>query len=261
MDYSHSRKAGNQGDVWKHAVLTAVADAIDVGEEVLYVESHSGAPVHELVDGGEWLRGAGRVAGASAGDSAYGAAIAPWIGRNQYPASWVFVANQLAARAKTVNVELADTSEDVALAYQDGRQLPVSGNVRVTFSQSDGFELAINALAPSLVFLDPPFSPDRKLDWQRLAGTCMHLAEHGVAFLAWYPYTWPTLPNWLVETTECETWEVLWTKCGPKPSQNLKGCGMLASHGIASLLHRLDSALKPLPVGLGWEFRVRQPAA
>src|SRR5688500_8261943 len=31
MDYNHSRKAGNQGDVWKHAVLTAVADAIDVG--------------------------------------------------------------------------------------------------------------------------------------------------------------------------------------------------------------------------------------
>ena len=49
MDYNHSRKAGNQGDVWKHAVLTAVADAIDVGEEVLYVESHSGTPVHQLV--------------------------------------------------------------------------------------------------------------------------------------------------------------------------------------------------------------------
>jgi len=36
---------------------------------------------------------------------------------------------------------------------------------------------------------------------------------------------------------------------------------MLASRGIASLLHRLESGLKPLPVGLGWEFRVRQPSA
>ena len=110
--------------------------------------------MHQLVAGAEWLRGAGRVAGAPTGDSAYGAALAPWIRRSQYPASWVFVANQLAARAKTVNVELADTSDDVAQAYQDGRPLPVSGNVRVTFNQSDGFEVAINALAPSLVFLD-----------------------------------------------------------------------------------------------------------
>jgi 23S rRNA A2030 N6-methylase RlmJ len=49
MDYNHSRKAGNQGDVWKHAVLTAVADAIDVGEEVLYVESHSGTRCTNLL--------------------------------------------------------------------------------------------------------------------------------------------------------------------------------------------------------------------
>jgi 23S rRNA A2030 N6-methylase RlmJ len=260
MDYSHSRKAGNQGDVWKHTVLAAVADTIELGEEVLYVESHSGAPVHPLVAGGEWVKGVGRVAGAAAG-SAYGAAVAPWIRRNQYPAGWVLVANQLAKRAKSVNVELADTSDDVAQAYQNGRPLPVPVNVRVTFSQSDGFDLAINARAPLLVFLDPPFSPDRELDWRRLAGTCMHLTEQGVAFLAWYPYSWPTLPNWLVETTKCETWEVLWAKCGPKPSQNLKGCGMLASHGIGALLHRLESVLKPLPVGLGWEFRVRKPAA
>ena len=61
MDYSHSRKAGNQGDVWKHAVVTAVAEAIEVGEEVLYVEPHSGVPVHPLVAGGEWLQGAGRL--------------------------------------------------------------------------------------------------------------------------------------------------------------------------------------------------------
>jgi 23S rRNA A2030 N6-methylase RlmJ len=100
MDYSHSRKAGNQGDVWKHTVLTAVADAIELGDEVLYVESHSGAPVHQLVAGGEWHRGAGRVAGATAGDFAYGAEVARWIRRGQYPASWVFVANRLAAEQR-----------------------------------------------------------------------------------------------------------------------------------------------------------------
>lgn len=53
MKYSHSRKAGNAGDVWKHAVLITIAGAMPVGDDVLYVESHSGAPVHSLTPGGE----------------------------------------------------------------------------------------------------------------------------------------------------------------------------------------------------------------
>ena len=53
-------------------------------------------------------------------------------------------------------MELADTSDDVAQAYQDGRSLPVSGNVRVTFSQSDGFALATD-VAEHLVRRGVPF--------------------------------------------------------------------------------------------------------
>jgi 23S rRNA A2030 N6-methylase RlmJ len=261
MEYSHFRKAGNQGDVWKHAVLLAVADAIEVGERAVYVESHAGAPVHELQAGGEWRKGVGRVTEASACDSAYRAAVVPWVHRNEYPASWVFVANRLAHRAKMVTVELADTSETVAQACKQETALRVPENVRVSFTKSDGFELAIQAVSPSLVFLDPPFSPDRELDWRRLAGTCLRLIEHRVPFLAWYPYSWPTLPNWIVDTTMCETWEVLWAKVGPRQSRNLKGCGMLASSSVASLLHGRNSVLQPLLACLGWEFRVRQPAA
>ncbi len=261
MDYSHSRKAGNQGDVWKHAVLLAVADALEVGERVVYVESHSGAPIHQLIAGGEWHRGVGRVVGSHTCESAYRSAVGPGIRRNEYPASWVFVANRFAARAEAVDVELADTSDVVELACNPGRALPVSQNVRVTFRKSDGFDLAIAVASPTLVFLDPPFSPNRELDWRRLAGTCMHLTEQGVPFLAWYPYSWPTLPNWIVDTTKCATWEVLWAQCGAKLSQNLKGCGMLASGTVAPLLHSLDAVLRPLPVCLGWEFRVRKPAA
>ena len=260
MEYSHSRKAGNEGDVWKHAVLLALAGAMPVGDNVIYVESHSGAPVHKLSAGGEWQRGVGRVVAEVACHSDYRKTTAPWLRRTEYPASWVLVANRLAGRAMTVDVRLADISKDVAQAYEVSKALPVAENVRISFTESDGFALAINVDSPSLVFLDPPFR-DREREWQLLAGTCMYLAEHGIPFLAWYPYSWPTFPDWIVETTKCETWEVLWAKCGAKPSQNLKGCGMLASGSVSALLHQAQSALKPLPACLGWELRVRRQTA
>ena len=50
----------------------------------------------------------------------------------------------------------------------------MNDTVRVNFSKSDGFELAINTDAPTLVFLDPPFE-------------------------TWYPYSWRARPNRLVE--------------------------------------------------------------
>jgi 23S rRNA A2030 N6-methylase RlmJ len=80
-EYSHSRKAGNEGDVWKHALLLTVASKLTVDDRVHYVESHSGAPVHHLLDHGEWQRGVGRVASVAACDSQYRTAIMAWIDR------------------------------------------------------------------------------------------------------------------------------------------------------------------------------------
>lgn len=207
MTYSHSRKAGNEGDVWKHAVLLAVADSLTLNDHALYVESHSGAPVHHLAERGEWQRGAGRVVSSARCDSEYRTTVAPWVRRKEYPASWVMMANRLARRAKAVTVELADVSDQVAEAFEGRTSSLVADNVQVQFRQGDGFELAINIDRPTLVFLDPPFA-DREREWQLLAGTCMNLKEQGIAFLAWCPYSWHTFPNWIVETTGCETWEV-----------------------------------------------------
>lgn len=256
--YNHSRKAGNEGDVWKHSVLLAVAGTMPVGEQVLYVESHSGAPMHRLADGGEWQRGVGRVATSSACASEYRSAVLPWVRRHEYPASWVLVASQFAGRAKSVRLNLADTSDEVALAWQQGNASLLPENVRMEFEQSDGFELAIRVERPTLVFLDPPFA-DREREWQLLAGTCMHLRDKGVPFCAWYPYSWHTFPDWIVETTRCETWEVLWAQCGSKPSQNLKGCGMLVSDEVSSWMRTVRSSIAHLPTCLGWELRIRRP--
>lgn len=260
MEYSHSRKAGNEGDVWKHAVLLAAADLVPLSDEPRYVESHSGAPVHRLAEGGEWQRGVGRVMSSSACASDYRAVLSPWMQRKEYPASWVIVANRLARRLSAVSVYLADTSDEVAEAHRQPNTSVLAENVRVNFNQSDGFELAISADRSDLVFIDPPFR-DREREWQLLAGTCMRLRDEGTAFLAWYPYSWHTRPNWLVETTKCETWEVFWAKCGAKPSQNLKGCGILVSEGVSTALHKARSELQPLSTCLGWDLRIRRPAA
>lgn len=259
MEYSHSRKVGNEGDVWKHAVLLAVADSLSVSDRPRYVESHSGAPVHRLANGGEWQRGIGRVMSSSSCVSDYRAVLSSWVRRQEYPASWVLVANRLASRARAVSVELADTSDEVAKAHQQRTASALASNVCVGFSQSDGFELAISIDDPDLVFLDPPFR-DREREWQLLAETCMHLRDKGTPFLAWYPYSWHRFPNWLVETTKCQTWEVLWAKCGAKPSQNLKGCGMLVSDTVSDALHKARSVLEPLTACLGWDLRIRRPA-
>jgi hypothetical protein len=184
-----------------------------------------------------------------------------WLERKQYPASWVFMVNRLARRFTDITSVLADVADRVAADYPPSPNIPVPRSVRVEFHQTDGFSLATSLESADLVFLDPPFHPDAEGDWRRLAGTCLWLAEREVPFVAWYPFYWPTRPQWLVDTTRCEAWEVAWAPCGPKPSQNLKGCGMLVSTQVVSALRRGEEELKRVSACLGSEFRVRYPAA
>ena len=57
MAYDHGTKAGNRGDVWKHAVLVSVADRLTPATTLRYMESHSGAPIHAPARTGEWKGG------------------------------------------------------------------------------------------------------------------------------------------------------------------------------------------------------------
>jgi len=134
-------------------------------------------------------------------------------------------------------------------------------SVSVEFQQADGYTAATTSEKADLVFLDPPFHPDAETDWRKLAGSCLSLAERDVPFVAWYPFFWTTRPQWLVDTTRCEAWEVMWAPCGPKRSQNLKGCGMLASSQVVPGLQRAERELRRVSSCLGSEFRVRYPAA
>ena len=97
VDYDHSRKAGNRGDVWKHGVLVALAGIIAKHSgQFRYVESHSGAPVHQLKsENKEWKQGVGKAVGHS---GRYASAAKACVEGGRYPAGWVLVAEELSDR-------------------------------------------------------------------------------------------------------------------------------------------------------------------
>lgn len=262
MQYNHSRKAGNQGDVWKHSVLLAIADSVVATSDMFqYVECHSGSPIYELTRGGEWERGVGRLARGGSCDCVYTTITKAWLEVNRYPASWVQVVDRLAKRFTRVRAVLADIAERVAADYPPPADVPVPPNVTVEFRRADGYAVAESLEKADLVFLDPPFHPSADADWRKLAASCLSLSERNVPFVAWYPFYWHTRPQWFADTARCEAWEVAWAPCGLKPSQNLKGCGMLASAQLVPALQDAERELKRVSSCLGSEIRFRYPAA
>lgn len=118
MQYDHSRKAGNRGDVWKHAVLVALADLIPVSTDTFYyVDCHAGAPDYELRPGGEWERGVANALRNAPCDCHYSAIATVWVRSNRYPAGWVFAVSRLARRFSRVHAALCDTADQVTAKY------------------------------------------------------------------------------------------------------------------------------------------------
>ena len=262
--YNHSKKAGNRGDVWKHFILTVLARNISLdSDSIHFVDCHAGAPVHDLIKGGEWQRGVKHLIDKATNDNAY-VDIVKKYWPQRYPSGWLIVANVLAERFKRVQISLFDNSEEVACHYSDEGLCNLksrgylSENVEVTFCKDDGFTRAVNNNDKDLIFLDPPFSPNADRDWNSLTETCKELKCQDQSFAAWYPFFWHTKPRELLERTQCEAWQVLWSDCGPKPSQNLKGCGILLSDSLATLVKEREQYLKKSTGSMSWNLDYRQ---
>ncbi|MGE0640858.1 MAG: 23S rRNA (adenine(2030)-N(6))-methyltransferase RlmJ [Thermoanaerobaculia bacterium] len=256
MAYDHARKAGNRGDVWKHfLLLTAFSRALLSKPDLLYRESHAGAPKHVLGKLGEWRRGIARVLPPAADLEAtpyfrqFPSPIGPG---DSYPSSWSQVAEYALGQGGSITLELCDTSEEVARAV--GKQ-----GASIRFSRSDGFESVLNSPPADFTLIDPPYHPDSKRDWASVRSCISSLLAQQTRFLAWYPIFSHTNPSVLVQHAKLPGFEVLWHQIGPKPSQLMKGCGVVADDLTASEFTMQRQALQSLGEKLGGAFHVRSP--
>lgn len=256
MDYNHSRKAGNRGDVWKHAILMMIADTIPIrNDEFHWLETHAGAPIHRLQTGGEWQRGIGSIL--TAKHLAYVARAADFVRNGEYPAGWFLAAERLLHRCERIVVTACDNSTAVAEAYADF-QAPVG--VTCDFLCADGYEEARNADA-DFVFLDPPFSSDSRQDWRDMAQACTLLGRKKIPFVVWYPCSGSSKPQELVDGTGCAALEVWWDEYAAPQSQSMKGCGMLVSPDLMSIMESAAGELGLLAESLrAQRWGVRYPS-
>ena len=259
MSYDHARKAGNRGDVWKHFTLVTVADSLVATDRFRYVDTHSGAPCYQLGPTGEWKLGIGKVL-AECGSllpHSYFEVASSFVRNHTYPSGWWFVANRLSARCQHVEVALTDEAQLVAVRYEVSSLPDIPANVTFCFNQEDGFRRLESVNNADLVLVDPPYSPDAAADWERTALACRSLMERHIPFLVWYPVFWHTKPKRLVTDTGCSAWKLTWAQISPKPSQNLKGCGVLASPGLNEILQGAARSFEALASCLGGTFQIR----
>ncbi|HET6907482.1 MAG TPA: 23S rRNA (adenine(2030)-N(6))-methyltransferase RlmJ [Rhodanobacteraceae bacterium] len=166
MNYRHAFHAGNFADVFKHAVLLALLDALTAKDKPLcYLDTHAGAGMYALDETraektGEWRDGIGRVFEAKSLPEPlrrYTQAIRafnPDGALRAYPGSPALAAHALRKDDRLVLCEMQD--EDAAALRGHFR-----ADKRVHVHKRDGYA-AMNALLPpaerrGLVLVDPPF--------------------------------------------------------------------------------------------------------
>ncbi len=257
MLYDHSTKAGNKGDVWKHFALLTVVDRLRSAGTFRYVDTHAGAPQHQLVPGGEWEEGIGKVLDKCPAlrRHSYPETAARWVEGGLYPSSWQFAVECATPRFERVEVYLSDIAKTVAAQYGDLVALDLPENVTVHFHTGDGFVRLQSIGEADLVLIDPPFCPNPDPDWRRLREACALLKERGTQFLAWYPIFSDIEPADLVAATACSAHEVVWAPTAPGLGGRMAGCGILASRDCGDILAARASQLEILAGCLGGKFR------
>ena len=239
MAYDHSRKAGNRGDVWKHFILlTVLTHLLEKGRRFIYRESHAGAPVHTLATRGEWRSGIGQVLPPPSGLEGHAYLRQfdrPLRADDQYPASWVQASALACSLGCELTLQLHDTSPSVHRALSD------YAGKEVHISRTAGFAAVQRNPAADLTLIDPPFTSRR--DWRLSGESVAHLREQQALFAVWYPVFWPTRPNTLVERAGAPGFEVLWSRMGAKPSQTMKGCGVIVDPETGVFLEPIPKPL------------------
>lgn len=267
MSYSHQYKVANRGDVWKHYILAAVLEGIISGRSnksvpFRYFETHAGQGIFSLSSNGEWSYGIGALVNnldQFGEDNNFYIRTLPTrieVGTT-YFGSWALVARFVADQGISSVIEICDTSNSVADAISNTNP-PESILRSVIFHHADGFHMLSEVNSPDLVLIDPPYHPNADADWRRATESLNRLKQRGIPALLWYPVYWPTRPNRLVKDCDCVGFEALWAEMGTKPSQNQKGCGIVAIGAANEHIQRSQDKLRCLAAAFGAGFSLRQ---
>jgi 23S rRNA (adenine2030-N6)-methyltransferase len=260
MNYRHAFHAGNFADVFKHAILLALLDALTAKDKPLcYFDTHAGRGRYALDDEeagktGEWRDGIGRLFDSprlSASLRRYVDAIRafnPDGTLRNYPGSPLLAARALRPDDRLV---LCETQQDEAAALRalcrDDR--------RVHVHQRDGYA-ALNALLPplekrGLVLIDPPFeAQEGEFAAIEAALGSAHARWPNGVYAVWYPIkTRRTIAPFHRRMANGPFGEVLVAELLARPDDSplrLNGCGMLIANPPWKLDATLAALLPPL---------------
>lgn len=268
MNYRHSFHAGNFADVFKHAILLALLDALTAKDKPLcHFDTHAGRGTYALDDPqaaktGEWRDGIGRLfetAGPPMPLRRYVGAIRafnPGGTLQTYPGSPLLAASALRANDRLVLCEVQD-GEAAALRalFRDDRRVHVHAR--------DGYA-ALNALLPpserrGLVLIDPPFeAQEGEFAAIEAALANAHTRWPTGVYAVWYPVkSHRTLAPFHRHLSKGPFDGVLVADLLVQPDDSplrLNGCGMLIANPpwrfdrtLAALLPALRTVLAQSP--------------
>lgn len=247
--YLHARKAGNRADVWKHFWLCELVDRLYVNPSgsLTILDTHCGAGLFHRDRAEQWDDGIGRFA-QSASDSLgkFGEIAAPFLARDEYLGSWALTAMVLAQRQVEFEILACDLSPDVETAFHANvSNLGLTANCR--FLRSNGYEVAAQGDPHTLIFLDPPYTPDPSADWAALAGIIPNLQNSADAVAVYYSIHDTSPPT----ITGLTYHEITWGQTG------MLGCGF-AIHSKAPLdLSKAEDLAREIATTLGATYTKR----
>ncbi|EAR59812.1 23S rRNA (adenine(2030)-N(6))-methyltransferase RlmJ [Neptuniibacter caesariensis] len=183
--YLHSKYAGGDADVMKHACLASVLSKLDISVE--YVETHAGAGLYDLdPDRGEHLKGIGRcrsnLTDLPALKPYNGVLEESWtLDKKIYPASPI-IANSASAVKSLCLYEL-----NRSVACQLKKNLP-----EAVVWEEDGFLSRHHLSHGSFVLIDPPYKSSD--DYQQVVEYVGAAKQSQVrAVMVWFPMIYSDL--------------------------------------------------------------------
>ena len=269
MNYRHAFHAGNFADVFKHAILLALLDALTAKDKPLFhFDTHAGRGSYRLDDAeakktGEWRDGIGRLF-----DDPPSPALRRYLDAIRacnpdgalrvYPGSPLLAAQALRTNDRLV---LCETQDDETAAL---RAL-FRDDARVHVHARDGYA-AMNALLPpserrGLVLIDPPFeAQEGEFTAIETALAQAHARWPNGVYAVWYPIkSHRAIAPFHRHLAAGPFDKVLVAELLVQPDDSplrLNGCGML----IANPTWKIDAALATMLPALR-NGLARSPAA